>query len=556
MSESHYLADILILLAAAVVAVPISQRIGLGSVPGYLVAGATVGPWGLGFIDQIAEVRNIAELGVLFLLFIIGIELKPKRLWSLRRGMLGIGGAQVLITGLALGGMALLLGQSPRTAVIIGFGLALSSTAFGLSILSERRELGTSYGRAAISVLLFQDMAVVPLIALVSLLGAEASLFTGIEFAILEAVLVIAAVILFGRFLLTPALRLVATSRASEVFTAAAIFAVLGTAWLTKQVGLSLALGAFIAGLLMADSQYRHQIVADIKPFRSILLGLFFMGVGMSIDFGLMGRHGGSILALVLGLLIIKSVILWVSCRLMGVASADAMRVSALLSQSGEFGFVLFGLAAISGLLSQELATFLLLLVSLSMFSTPLTVRFAEYINRRQQRSDDSHDVTTEHIDDASTHVVIAGFGRVGARLARILQAAEVPYVAIEKDADRVLAGRREGLSVFFGDASQIDVLKAADAEQAGVVACTLDKTAPAVRLVSSLRQHYPSVAIYARGHDRTHCDELLQAGATAAFSETLEASLQMSDVVLSKVGVAEADAAALIESLRREYYS
>lgn len=555
MLETDYLEDILILLAAAVVTIPISRRLGLGSVPGYLAAGAAVGPWGFGFINQIEEVRKIAELGVLFLLFVVGIELKPKRLWSLRRGMIGIGGAQVLTTGLVIGGLAMLFGQPLRIAVIIGFGLALSSTAFGLHVLSERRELGARHGRTAISVLLFQDLAVVPLLALVSLLAAETPLLQGIEFAILEAILIMAAVILFGRFLLSPALRLVATSRTAEVFTAAAIFAVLGTAWLTEKAGLSLALGAFLAGLMLADSQYRHQVIADIKPFRGILLGLFFMGVGMSIDFGLMGKQGGIIIGLVLGLLIIKSTMLWTLCRLMGVKTPDATRVSLLLSQSGEFGFVLFGLAATGGLISVELFTFLLLLVALSMITTPLTVKLGDYINRLSQDSDDRHDVSTDHIDEERPHVVIAGFGRVGTRMARILESAKVPYIAIEKDADRVMASRREGFSVFFGDASQVDVLRAADSEHAAVVACTLDEPAPAVRLVSILRQHYPGVVIYARGRDRRHCDDLLKAGATAAFSETLEASLQMGGMVLSNMGVVEEDATTLIQSFRSEYY-
>ncbi|MFW2404429.1 MAG: monovalent cation:proton antiporter-2 (CPA2) family protein [Gammaproteobacteria bacterium] len=555
MPETHHLADILILLAAAVVAIPVSQRLGLGSVPGYLVAGAVVGPWGLGFINQIEEIRNIAELGVLFLLFIVGIELKPRRLWSLRRGLIGIGGSQVLMTGLAICGLAMLFGQSLTTAVIIGFGLALSSTAFGLHVLSERRDLGSRHGRTALSVLLFQDLAVVPLLALVSLIAADTPLLQGIEFAILEAVLVMAAVILFGRFLLSPALRLVARSRTAEVFTAAAIFAVLGTAWVMEQAGLSLALGAFLAGLMLADSQYRHQVIADIKPFRGILLGLFFMGVGMSIDFGLMGEQGGIIIGLVLLLLTVKAGILWGICRLMGVETRDATSVSLLLAQSGEFGFIIFGVAASTGLLSQDLFTFLLLLVALSMVATPLMVNFGDYLNRRRQDATDQHDVSTEHIDEQQAHVVIAGFGRVGARMARILESAKVPYVAIDIDADRVAAGRREGLSVFFGDARQVDVLKAADADNAAVVACTLDEAAPAVRLVRILRQQYPSVAIYARGRDRRHCDDLLQAGATAAFSEMLEASLQMGEVVLSHMGVAEKDANALIESLRRDYY-
>ncbi|NNJ93332.1 MAG: transporter, partial [Halobacteria archaeon] len=515
MTETDYLADILILLAAAVIAVPVFRRLGMGSVLGYLAAGFVVGPWGLGFIDRIEEIRYIAEFGVIFLLFIIGIELAPARLWAMRRMVFGLGTAQVIVTGLAIGGLALLFDLSLKTAMITGFGLALSSTAFDLQILTERGELTTAYGKTALSVLLLQDLAVVPLLTLVSLFAADTTLLEGLEIAILEAVVVIAIVILAGRFLLSPVLRLVATSRTSEVFTAATLFAVLGTAWLMEAAGLSLALGAFLAGLMMADSHYRHQVIADIEPFRGILLGLFFMGVGMSIDIGLLREQGVLIAGLVLGLLLIKAAILWVLCRLAGVGTEDATRVSLLLSQSGEFGFVLFGLAAFSGVLPLHLFHFLTLLVALTMVTTPLMARLSETLNRHLTRSADRHDVSTNHINTGQPHVIIAGFGRVGRRVARILQAAKIPYLAIESNADRVLEGRQDGFHVFYGDASKVDVLKAAGAGQAGVMVCTLDKVVPAVRLVSILRQHFPDIAIHVRGRDRRHCDQLRKAGAT-----------------------------------------
>jgi monovalent cation:proton antiporter-2 (CPA2) family protein len=555
MTETPYLADILVLLAAAVIAVPIFRRLGLGSVLGYLAAGAVVGPWGFGFIDQIEEIRNIAEFGVIFLLFIIGIELKPARLWAMRRMVFGLGTAQVMLTGLVIAGLALLLGQTPRTAVIIGFGLALSSTAFGLQILTERGEMGTSHGRTAFSVLLLQDLAVVPLLTLVALLADRATLLEGLELAILNAVLVIAFVIVVGRLFLSPVLQLVATSRTAEVFTAAALFAVLGTAWVMEEVGLSLALGAFLAGLMMADSHYRHQVIADIQPFRGILLGLFFMGVGMSIDFSLLGRQGVLIAGLVLGLLLIKSLILWGLSRLMCVNALDAARVSLLLSQSGEFGFVLFGLAAISGILPVDLFHILTLLVALTMVTTPFMANLGEYLGTRLTGTADQHDVSTSHIEAGKPHVIIAGFGRVGERIARILQTGNVPYLAIESNPDRVQEGRRDGFSVFYGDASKVDVLKAADAGQAGALVCTLDQAMPAVRLVSILREHYPDIAIHARGHDRQHCEQLLKAGASLAVSETLEASLQIGSAVLGTMGIFDEDASALVDSFRKEYY-
>ena len=555
MTESHYLTDILVLLAAAIVAVPVFRRLGLGSVLGYLAAGTIVGPWGFGFIDRIEEVRHIAEFGVVFLLFIIGIELKPARLWDMRHMVFGLGATQVLVTGLVICGLALMYGQPLRTAIIIGFGLALSSTAFGLQILTERGTITESHGRTAFSVLLFQDLAVVPLLTLVSLLAVKTPLLEGLEFALLEAVLIILFVILVGRYLLSPMLRLVAVSRTAEVFTAAAVFAVLGTAWLMEEAGLSLALGAFLAGLMMAESSYRHQVVADIQPFRGILLGLFFMGVGMSIDFGLLGRHGVEIAALVLALLLIKSAILWLLCRLMGVAPADSARVALLLSQSGEFGFVIFGLATISGILADHYFHILTLVIALTMAMTPLMANLGEYIYRRMSSKTERCDISTDHIEPGQPHVIIAGFGRVGRRVSRILQAMNVPYLAIDSNADSVLDGRQDGYAVFYGDASQVDVLKAAGAGQASAIVCTLDRVRPAVNLVRILRQQYPDITIHARGRDRKHCEQLLKAGATRAISETLESSMQIGAAVLDTMGILEEDAAALIESIRMEYY-
>lgn len=555
MPETNYLLDILILLAAAIIAVPIFKRLGIGSILGYLVAGAIVGPWGLGFIDEITEIRHIAEFGVVFLLFIIGIELKPARLWKMRRTVFGLGSAQVLITGLVITGIAFLLGQSLKIAVIIGFGLALSSTAFGLQILTEKRELRTNYGRSSFSILLFQDLAVVPLLALVSLLAIDTDLLEGIEFALLETLLIIVSVILVGRFLLTPALKLIAATRMPEIFTMAAVFAVLGTAWLMEEAGLSLAMGAFLAGLMMADSQYRHQVVADIKPYRGILLGLFFMGVGMSIDFGLLGDNSVIIAGAVIGLLLLKFAIIWVLCRFFGIKNLDALRVGFLLSQSGEFGFVIFGLAALSGILTIELFQLLTLVVALTMVTTPLLARLSVFLSKKLRVEEAEHDVTTDHIEAGKPHVIIAGFGRVGRRIAMILKASNIPYIALDINAERVLDGRQRGCSVFYGDASQLEVLRASGSRNAGLFVCTLDSTASAVRIVSILRERYPDLQVYARGRDSRHCNQLLRAGASLVVSETLEASLQLSESVLEKMGIEDVHCASLVDSFRQKYY-
>ncbi|KAA3627503.1 MAG: transporter [Proteobacteria bacterium] len=554
--ENYYLTEILILLAATIIAVPLFQRLGLGSVLGYLSAGAVIGPWGLGFISEVEDIRHIAEFGVVFLLFIIGIEISPARLKKMRKMVFGLGTAQLVVTGIAISGVSLLFGFSPKTSIIIGFGLALSSTAFGLQILTERGEMGTVHGNASFSVLLLQDLAVVPLLTLVLLLAADNTALEGATYEVAEAVIVIAAVILFGRYFLSPILRLVATHGTAEVFTAAAVLAVLGTAWLMEEAGLSLALGAFLAGLMMADSQYRHQVVADIEPFRGILLGLFFMGVGMSIDFGLISEYGVLIVAVVAGLLSVKAAILWALCRLARIPRVDSARVALLLSQSGEFGFVLFGLASANGLLDDGLFQLLTLVVATTMITTPLMANLGHYLNERAvKRARRRHDVSVDHLDASLPHVIIAGFGRVGRRVAKILMARSIPYVAIESDADRVLEGRRNEFEVFYGDSSQIDVLKAAGAGNARALVCTLDNVVPAVRLVSVMRQEYPDVTIYARGRDSQHCDQLRQAGASVAISETLESSIQIGGTVLVDMGVEEEDAAAVLEAFRKDYY-
>jgi monovalent cation:proton antiporter-2 (CPA2) family protein len=555
MPEVDYIADILILLAVAIITVPIFQKLGLGAVLGYLFAGVVVGPWGLGYINKLDEIRHIAEFGVVFLLFIIGIELRPQRLWDMRRMVFGLGTAQVIVTGLVIAAIALLFELSPKTAVITGFGLALSSTAFGLQILTERGEMSARYGKTAFSILLFQDLAVVPLLTLVSLLAAKTPLLEGIEFAILEAVLAIGGVILVSRFLLMPLMNLVASSRTAEVFTAASVFAVLGTAWLMEEAGLSLALGAFLAGLMMADSQYRHQVIADIEPFRGILLGLFFMVVGMTINFGLLVNQPVLIIGLVIGLLAIKSTINWTLCRVMRVPSADATRASLLLSQSGEFGFVIFGLALVNEILPEPIFNILILLVALTMVATPVMVRLSDLLNVRIHERDEGHDVTTQHLQGHDTHVIVAGFGRVGHRIVKILHAAGIPYVAIENNAERVLEGRKEGYSVFFGNANRADVLKAAGAGDARVLVCTLDEASSSLRLVRILRQHYPDLSIYVRGRDRNNCDDLLNAGARLAISETLESSMQLGLETLKAMRIPDATATDIIESFRQDYY-
>ena len=554
MTETHYLTDILALLAAAVVAVPLAQRLGLGSVIGYLVAGTLLGPSGLGVIEQVSEIRQFAEFGVVFLLFVIGIEMKPARLWVMRRAVFGLGLSQLLITGAALAGIAVTLGLALKTAIIAGFGLALSSTAFGLQLLIEKRELTSLTGRTSFAILLLQDLAVVPLLALVSLLSGGGALIASAGTAVLEAVLVIGTVVFAGRYLLNPLLNRVAASQNAEIFTAAAVLLVLGVAWLMELAGLSMALGAFLAGLMLAESHYRHQIEADIQPFRGILLGLFFMSVGMSINLGLLVDRPGLILALVAALMGIKALLAWGLCRLSGIDSGNATRVGLLLSQSGEFGFVLFSFATVSGVMPAPLFQTLLLIIALSMVTTPFIVALGDAWLRRRHDREPLTEPMPDNLREPQPDIIIAGFGRVGQRVAAILAAAQIRFVALDHDRAKVEQGRRKGFPVYFGDASRFDVLRAAGAERSRMIIVTLDEPQQTQRLVQIIREHYPSLPIHVRARDRAHCEDLRARGATTAISETLEASLRLGEYALTGSGVPKKKSEQVIDDFRRSY--
>jgi len=554
MAETHYLKDILALLAAAVVIVPLAHRCGLGSVIGYLVAGALLGPWGLGVIEQVSEIRQFAEFGVVFLLFVIGIEMKPARLWVMRRLVFGLGLSQLLVTGAALAGIALALELPLKTSIVVGFGLALSSTAFGLQLLIEKGELTSVTGRTSFAILLLQDLAVVPLLALVSLLSGGGALVASAGTAILEAVLVIGGMVLAGRYLLNPVLDRIAAIRNAEIFTATAVLLVLGVAWLMETAGLSMALGAFLAGLMLAESHYRHQIEADIQPFRGILLGLFFMSVGMSIDLGMLVDRTWVILGLVAGLMALKALLAWGLCRLSGLNNVNATRVGLLLSQSGEFGFVLFSFAAASGVLAAPLFQTLLLVIGLSMLTTPFVVALGDAWVRKRRNKEPAAEPMPDGVRELQSDIIIAGFGRVGQRVGAILTAAQIPFVALDHDHAKVEQGRLKGFPVFYGDASRFDVLQAAGAERSRMIIVTLDEPQQTERLVQTIRQHYPKLPIHVRARDRAHCEGLRARGATTTISETLEASLRLGEYALSGSGVPKEKSEQLIDEFRTTY--
>lgn len=554
----HYLIDILALLLATVVIIPFFHRIRLGAILGYLTAGVVLGPWGFGIITEVEDIRHLAEFGVVFLLFLLGIELKPDKLWQMRKMVIGLGLGQVLITAGLIYGIAIWLGISNQSAIIIGFGLALSSTAFCLKLLAERGGMSTVMGRMSFSVLLLQDIAVVPLLALVSYFAA------GGNAEIMEpslkpvyAVLVIIGLLFAGRYLLNPVLGRIVASQDPEVFIAVAVLLVLGVAWIMKSVGFSMALGAFLAGVMLAESHYRHQIEADILPFRGILLGLFFMTVGMGIDFSLLWERFGTVVLLTVGLMALKALVVYVLSRISGARHDISLQSGVLLSQSGEFGFVLFGFATASGVLDKPLGDILTLVIALSMVLTPFVVKGTNMLLIRFYSPDASEEEDyAEFVEASEEHVILAGFGRVGARVGALLGAAGVPYIALDMKQKRVKDARAQGFPVFFGDASKVKVLQAAGADHAKMIVVTLDDPEQINRLISQVRQFYPNMPVHARARDRKHCAELVTLGASTAVSETLETSLRLTEEVLLGSGVEQEVATRVIDEFRDDYYS
>lgn len=556
---SEGLIQTVILLGAAVLIVPVFQFLRLGSVLGFLAAGMVVGPGGMGLITELEQIRSLAELGVVFLLFIIGIELKPARLWLMRRQVFGMGSVQVVATGLVLTIVLVVAGLQIPVAVLLGLGLALSSTAFVLQILTERQELGSVQGRAAFAILLLQDLAVVPLLAMVPMLASPESSHGGeLGLVIAESLGSVVLVILIGRYLLRPVLHQVALYGSQEIFLATGLLLVLGTAVLIEHAGMSMAMGAFLAGLLIADSEFRHQIMADIMPFRAILLGLFFMSVGMVVDPAVMIAAPGRIVMLLLMLLAIKAAVLWVVARIFGITGTASRRLALLLAQSGEFGFVLFGVAQNSGLLEYQLYQEAILVVALSMVATPLLAA------RLPQRKETVISGEAEEVDSSlrvmeleeKPKVIIAGFGRMGQRIASLLHDAGVSYIAIEMRPKLVETGRNKGFAVFYGNAMQQEVLESAGVADARLMVVAVDNPDVVERLVAEIHRLHPKLPIFARGHSHSRCMQLLAIGASGVASENLEASLQLARSALRATGVDEAQAELLLDEYRSRYYS
>jgi monovalent cation:proton antiporter-2 (CPA2) family protein len=530
------LQESIIYLLAAIISVPISKRLGFGSVLGYLCAGILIGPFGFGFIHEPEHILHFAELGVVFLLFIIGLELKPARLWIMRKMVFGLGTAQVLVSAAVIAVLAWLYGLEAQTSVVVGLILALSSTAFVLQMLAEKKQLNTQFGRAAFSILLLQDLAVIPLIALLPLLGARAGLDSGfdpVEVGMMIGTLVL--LIVGGRLALKPVLSTVAAAGIPELFTATALLVVIGSALLMEFAGMSMVLGAFIAGMLLADSEYRHQLEADIAPFKGLLLGLFFIAVGMSVNISLLLDIPGRIMLLVAGLMVSKAVVLIVLARLFGMCDRrNALSLAAVMSQGGEFAFVLFALAARERLVPAGVIDELILAVAVSMLLTPfvylLNERFSAKLGKAEAPQFDD-------IPEEEHEVIIAGFGRVGQIVGRLLQSINKPFTALEIDSSQVDIVRRYGNSVHFGDAARPEVLRAAGATHAKILVLATADMETSLHIAETAKRQFPNLTIIARAHNRRHAHKLMDIGVDKIFRDTLLSSLAMGESVLEKLG-------------------
>ena len=538
METSHFLSYAVMFLAAAVIAVSVSKRFGLGAVLGYLAAGALIGPHVLNLTPDTKQWSEFSEFGVILLLFIIGTELSPQRLWTMRKSVFGAGTFQVVLSAGLIAGAACVAGFQWKTSLIVGLALALSSTALGLQILTERKQLGAPHGRMAFAILLFQDVAAIPILALIPLLGMQQAVGDGGSewIAGIKIVAVIAGVVLGGRLLLRPIFRIVAGLQIPEVFTATALLVVLGTAWLMQLAGMQMSLGAFLAGMLLADSEYRHEIDSQIEPFKGLLLGLFFVSVGVSLDLHLIKQQPVEIAVIVVTMLALKALVLGaIGKTTRKLDFAETVRLAAILAGGGEFAFVVLNLAEQDGLLDAAQRDLFTVAVTLSMALTPIAViastRWLSGIKSKPDREFDD-------IVDIAPRVIIAGYGRMGQIVARILRAQNIAFTALESSVEQVDFSRRFGTSIYFGDPSRPELLRAAGVDKAEVFVLATDDPETNIRTARIVRRTYPHLKIVARARNRQHAFRLMDMNIEHVVRETLYSSLEMSRLVLEDLGL------------------
>lgn len=544
--------DLIVYLAAAVVAVPLAKRLGLGSVLGYLIAGCVIGPWGLRLVSDVESIVAVSEFGVVLMLFLIGLELDLDELWKLRRAVFVGGGVQIGLTGALLSGGLVALGLAWPAALIAGYALAMSSTAIGMQVIGERNMTATPAGRTAFAILLFQDIAAIPLIAVVPLVAqltglGKQTVDRPVWLSALIAVAAVASVIVAGRYLVKPILRIVAKADVREVFTAFALLLVVGIAELMSYAGLSMALGAFIAGILLASSEYRRALETDIEPFKGLLLGLFFIGVGMSIDFGEVISRPSTLLLLVTGLIAIKFAVLVGIAKPLGVPRRQRLAFGALLGQGGEFAFVVFSVASASRVLDGQWIPLLTAAVAISMGATPIVLIIADKLVARIARREREADVIDERAP-----VIIAGFGRYGQIVARMLTGSGYPVIVLDHDPDQIELLRRFGTKVFYGDATRLDLLRAAGARDAALLVIAIDDVDDSMQLARAATEAFPNLRILARARNVRHWLELREIGIQNVERETFESALRTARSALEVMGIRPFEGRRIADRFRR----
>src|SRR6476661_5610985 len=547
------LVQVAVFLAAAVIAAPFGRFLRMGAVLGYLAAGVLIGPYILGPLYQLNNVEGIlefGEFGVGMLLLIIGLELRPVRVLAMRSAIFGLGTAQLAVTAIALPSLGIALGLTTRQALFVGLALSLSSTAFALQVLEEKGELNKRHGRLAFSILLFQDLAAIPLIALVPLFASSGTERPAMDLSTaVLAIGTILGVIIVGRFLLNRLYHIVAATGVREAMTASALLTVVGVALVMEAAGLSAALGAFIAGALLADSEYRHQIEADIAPFEGLLLAVFFIAIGMSIDLGIVVAEPLKLIAIVIGLVAIKAVILYALGRWWGLKSEPARRLGLAISQGGEFAFVLFAAGVGAHVIGQHLADLLVLAVTLSMAATPLLLLIDEPIFRALEPEKPEYEVPPE----GDQHVIVAGFGRFGQIVARVLRARRIPFTALDSNVEQVDFVKRFGSRIYYGDAGRLDILRAAGADKARAFVLAIDDVDASLRVAEMVRKHFPDLPVYARARDRIHVHKLMDLGVEIIGRGTFLSALKLPHRLLRGLGFSGPEPRGLLATLKRK---
>ncbi|MDV6237701.1 monovalent cation:proton antiporter-2 (CPA2) family protein [Leptospira ellisii] len=550
MQDHSLLITLIVFLSAAVISVPLFKKIGLGSVVGYLIGGAVIGPWGIGLVTDVENILHLSEFGVVLLLFLIGLELKPQRLWVLRRPVFGLGGLQVLLSALVFFGVLSLIGLERSQAIVISISISLSSTAFALQVLGEKNELNTAHGRSAFAVLLFQDLAVIPIMAILPFLGTslETEGVQGFCQKMFPAIGSIIGVVLAGRFLARPLFRLVASTGNHEIFTALSLLIVVGVSLLMDQVGLSMALGSFLGGVILADSEYRHELESNLEPFKGLLLGLFFLAVGMSINLGEVLKDPILVILFALGLMAVKSLVLYVLGRISKHSQESSLNLAVTISQGGEFAFVILGVGVSLSILPRERADLVIAVVTLSMGLTPIIAivkdKFVEsFFKQRTEQEADSI--------EEQNRVIIAGFGRFGQIIARMLFVHKIGFTALEGNPEQVNLARRFGYKIYYGDASKLSLLRSAGAEQAELFVLAIQDIDVSVKVAELIKKNFPNLTIIARARNREHVFKLMEAGVKIIRRDTFASALELAGETLSHLGFMDSEVEQKVKKFR-----